>query len=69
MPIYEYVCESCGELVEELRGFNAETKLTTCKCGGKLKRNYSPAVIFMGKVPLSLIRTYIEGDKKHVKSL
>jgi putative FmdB family regulatory protein len=38
MPIYEYECEKCGQIVEELQGFN-DPPLKRCKhCKGKLRR-------------------------------
>jgi putative FmdB family regulatory protein len=38
MPIYEYECESCGEVIENWQKFS-DTPLTTCKCcGGKLHK-------------------------------
>ncbi|MBW1926639.1 MAG: zinc ribbon domain-containing protein [Deltaproteobacteria bacterium] len=38
MPIYEYECESCGEVIENWQKFS-DAPLTTCKsCGGKLHK-------------------------------
>ena len=38
MPIYEYECEKCGQITEELQGFN-DPPLKKCKhCKGKLHR-------------------------------
>jgi putative FmdB family regulatory protein len=38
MPIYEYECESCGEVIENWQKFS-DAPLTTCEsCGGKLHK-------------------------------
>ena len=38
MPIYEYECESCGEVIEDWQKFS-DDPLSTCKsCGGKLHK-------------------------------
>jgi putative FmdB family regulatory protein len=49
MPLYEYICESCGRTIEAFQNFS-EAPLTLCgRCGGKLKRLISPpAVRFKG---------------------
>jgi putative FmdB family regulatory protein len=49
MPIYEYVCQSCGKKTEVLQRIN-ERPLKICPhCGGKLKKAFSaPAIQFKG---------------------
>jgi putative FmdB family regulatory protein len=49
MPIYEYVCEACGERLEQLQRMS-DPPLTLCpRCGGALKRAVSaPAFQFKG---------------------
>jgi putative FmdB family regulatory protein len=49
MPIYEYACTSCGERTEAKQGFD-DPPLETCpKCGGKLRKLYSPVgIVFKG---------------------
>jgi putative FmdB family regulatory protein len=38
MPIYEYQCEACGQVAEELQKFS-DAPLTTCKhCQGNLTK-------------------------------
>lgn len=38
MPIYEYECEACGQIMEEWQKFS-DPPLTTCKhCQGKLNK-------------------------------
>lgn len=41
MPIYEFTCEHCGELLEELVA--ADGELPTCPaCGAPMRRLFSP---------------------------
>ena len=49
MPIYEYVCQSCGNKTEVLQRIS-EKPLKICpRCGGKLKKAVSaPAIQFTG---------------------
>ena len=49
MPIYEYVCRSCGQKTEVIQRVN-EAHLKVCPhCGGKLKKAISaPAIQFKG---------------------
>lgn len=38
MPIYEYKCTKCGNIIEEIQKFS-DAPLTKCtKCKGKLKK-------------------------------
>jgi putative FmdB family regulatory protein len=35
MPIYEYICEDCGEVHSELRAMKRRAELAVCpECGG-----------------------------------
>ena len=49
MPIYEYVCEKCGQSMEAIQRL-ADAPLEECpKCGGKLRKKVSaPAFQFKG---------------------
>ncbi len=49
MPLYEYLCESCGRTFEAIQS-HSEAPFTTCdRCGGTLKKLLSsPAVQFKG---------------------
>jgi putative FmdB family regulatory protein len=49
MPLYEYLCESCGRRSEALQRLD-EAPLTTCsECGGPLRKLLSaPAFQFKG---------------------
>jgi putative FmdB family regulatory protein len=41
MPVYEYQCDKCKEVVEVLQKISDEP-LTTCeKCGGELKKGFN----------------------------
>ncbi len=49
MPIYEYACTACGERTEAKQGFD-DPPLEECpRCGGKLRKLYSPVgIVFKG---------------------
>lgn len=49
MPIYEYACTACGERLEARQSFD-DPPLQDCpKCGGKLRKLYSPVgIVFKG---------------------
>ncbi|MGD0741857.1 MAG: FmdB family zinc ribbon protein [Acidimicrobiales bacterium] len=49
MPVYEYVCKSCGDGFEITQAF-ADSALTTCdRCGGPLRKVYgSIGIVFKG---------------------
>ncbi len=38
MPIYEYECEKCKEVIEALQSASDEPLKTCEKCGGELKK-------------------------------
>ena len=57
MPYYEYVCEK-EHTIEQFESMGAD-RLSICpNCGGSLTQRYSPFVIFMGKIPLSMHRKF-----------
>jgi putative FmdB family regulatory protein len=41
MPIYEYVCEKCGNLIEVMQKVNDEPLKRCTKCRGKLEKIFS----------------------------
>lgn len=49
MPLYEYQCADCGEVLEVIQRFS-EDALTECpECGGRLEKLLSaPAIQFKG---------------------
>ena len=49
MPLYEYLCENCGEQFEVMQKFSDEPLTVHGKCGGRLNRLLSaPALQFKG---------------------
>jgi len=38
MPIYEYECKKCGDIIEAIQGFNDNPLKKHNSCGGKLKK-------------------------------
>jgi putative FmdB family regulatory protein len=49
MPIYEYICEQCGETLETLQRFGDPPPPECPKCGGTLRKKVSaPAFQFKG---------------------
>lgn len=64
MPIYEYVCESCGELTEALRKIS-DPPLETCPiCGDAALRKKVSAVSFRLKGGGWYETDFKTGDKK-----
>lgn len=49
MPLYEYLCNDCGNTIEVIQRFSEEP-LTTCDdCGGRIEKLISaPAIQFKG---------------------
>jgi putative FmdB family regulatory protein len=49
MPVYEYACTNCGERTEARQSFD-DPPLEVCpRCGGKLRKLYSPVgIVFKG---------------------
>ena len=49
MPLYEYRCQKCGNLVERIEKFSGPHLKTCTRCRGKLERLMSaPAIQFKG---------------------
>jgi putative FmdB family regulatory protein len=49
MPIYEYECEKCHERYEIMTNLGEEPPKTCIKCGGNLKKIFSPVgIVFKG---------------------
>lgn len=49
MPLYEYLCESCGRTVEVLQGVGEAPPAICDRCGGPLRKLLSaPAFSFKG---------------------
>ena len=49
MPLYEYLCESCGERTEMLRRFGDSTEVVCPSCGAAMRKLPSaPSIQFKG---------------------
>jgi putative FmdB family regulatory protein len=49
VPIYDYVCQSCGERTEVIHGVHHAGPEACELCGGRLRRAVSvPAIVFKG---------------------
>jgi putative FmdB family regulatory protein len=49
MPVYEYVCRSCGHRVEELQKAGSGPPGPCSECGGELRKAYGRVgVVFSG---------------------
>ncbi len=49
MPTYEYVCQSCGQKIEQFQGINDEPLKSCPDCSGMLKRLISGGTGFIMK--------------------
>jgi putative FmdB family regulatory protein len=66
MPLYEYKCESCGEVFEIIQKFS-DTPLTVHqKCGGKVERLISTSAL-MFKGSGWYVNDYGKGNSKDPK--
>ena len=49
MPVYDYVCVNCGEVIEVIHGVHASGPERCARCGGALRKALSaPAIVFKG---------------------
>jgi len=49
MPTYEYKCDGCKDIFEEHQSIHDKPLVKCKKCGGSLKKIFSPAgIIFKG---------------------
>jgi putative FmdB family regulatory protein len=49
MPVYDYQCEKCGDIVEICHSMIDDTIRHCIKCDSQLKRVYStPGIVFKG---------------------
>lgn len=49
MPRYDYVCQSCGRIVEVLHGVHASGPAKCEHCGGPMRKMLStPSIVFKG---------------------
>jgi putative FmdB family regulatory protein len=45
MPLYEYVCQACGNAEEHLQPLGADAPGPCQSCGGDLRRRYSRVAV------------------------
>ena len=45
MPLYEYKCNSCGDVFEVLQKFSEKPLTVHTKCGGTVERLISPSAL------------------------
>jgi putative FmdB family regulatory protein len=72
VPVYEYVCQSCGAEVEVLHGLNESGPAACDVCGGPMRKRLAPpAIVFRGsgwaKKERREAATARAGDKGHDK--
>ena len=49
MPIYDYVCESCGRVIEVIHGLHADGPAECPDCGGAMSKVFAaPTIHFKG---------------------
>lgn len=46
MPLYQFVCEECGERFEVLTGIDKRDDVVCPVCGGHVRRSYEGACSF-----------------------
>ncbi len=65
MPIYDYVCESCGHVMEVSHGINATGPTECPECGGTLSKAFAaPAIHFRGSGWAKKDRKSVSGPVK-----
>lgn len=49
MPLYDYVCQNCGHIIEVMHGVNDPGPARCERCGGEMRKLLStPAIVFKG---------------------
>ncbi|MCU0505020.1 MAG: zinc ribbon domain-containing protein [Chloroflexi bacterium] len=65
MPIYDYVCEDCGHVMEVAHGIHAPGPTTCPECGGTLAKAFAPpAIHFRGSGWAKKDRKSVSGPVK-----
>lgn len=65
MPIYDYVCESCGHVMEVSHGIDAKGPTECPECGGNLAKAFAaPAIHFRGSGWAKKDRKSVSGPVK-----
>src|SRR5260370_36342101 len=66
MPLYEYKCGSCGDVIEVIQKFSDQPLTVHDKCGGVLERLVSPSALqFKGSG--WYVNDYGKGNSKEPK--
>ncbi len=69
MPIYDYVCESCGHVMEVVHGIDAAGPSECPECGGVLSKAFAaPAIHFRGSGWAKKDRKSVSGPVKKKSS-
>lgn len=70
MPLYDYRCDVCNIVREEVRGANEEIKFYCRKCGGLMYQTFTPPSVINDYKPYfdHGLNTYVKG-KQHRKAL
>jgi putative FmdB family regulatory protein len=65
VPIYDYVCEDCGHVMEVAHGIHAEGSTVCPECGGTLSKAFAPpAIHFRGSGWAKKDRKSVSGPVK-----
>jgi putative FmdB family regulatory protein len=65
VPIYDYVCETCGHVMEVIHGIDADGPDECPLCGGPMSKAFSaPAVHFKGSGWAKKDRKSVSGPVK-----
>jgi putative FmdB family regulatory protein len=65
VPIYDYVCESCGHVMEVAHGIDAQGPAECPECGGTLAKVFAPPTIhFRGSGWAKKDRKSVSGPTK-----
>jgi putative FmdB family regulatory protein len=65
VPIYDYVCETCGHVLEVVHGIDADGPAECPQCGGPMSKAFSaPAVHFKGSGWAKKDRKSVSGPVK-----
>ena len=65
MPIYDYVCETCGHVMEVIHGIDAEGPRECPQCGGPMSKAFAaPTFHFKGSGWAKKDRKSVSGPVK-----
>lgn len=64
MPIYEYKCNKCNEITEDLRKVDDRDNIEICQCGGNKERAFISAPRFVFAEPEAEYVQYWKNNPK-----